>query len=112
MENNQKQTGKVNIVRALAAIYLLFLAFRMLRTVANGQTDMVAVSVVAALIFAAVGGYLAYCEWKAYRFGLEHKDDPETWNDDPDMLESAGEEPETELEETFEFEEEGPEEEP
>ena len=36
MENNQKQTGKVNIVRALAAIYLLFLAFRMLRSVVKG----------------------------------------------------------------------------
>lgn len=110
MENKKKQTGKVNIVRALAAIYLLFLAFRMLRDIANGKSDMVAVSIVAAVVFAAVGGYLAYCEWKAYRFGLEHKDDPETWNDDPDMLEPAEEEPESESEETFE--EEGPEETP
>ena len=110
MENKNKQTGKVNIVRALAAIYLLFLAFRMLRSVVKGETDMVVVSVVAALIFAAVGGYLAYCEWKAYRFGLEHKDDPETWNDDPDMLEPAVEEPEAE--QTEEPGEEVPEEEP
>lgn len=94
MENNKEQTGKVNIVRALAAIYLLFLAFRMLRSVVKGETSMVALSVVAALVFAAVGGYLAYCEWKAYRFGLEHKEDPETWNDDPDMLEAAGAEEE------------------
>ena len=100
MENNQKQTGKVNIVRALAAIYLLFLAFRMLRSVVKGETGMVAVSIAGALVFAAVGGYLAYCEWKAYRFGLAHKDDP-------DLPEPAGEEPE---EENFELE--GPEDEP
>ena len=68
---------------------------------------MVAVSIAGALVFAAVGGYLAYCEWKAYRFGLAHKDDPETWNDDPDLPEPAGEEPE---EENFELE--GPEDEP
>ena len=107
MENNQKQTGKVNIVRALAAIYLLFLAFRMLRSVVKGETGMVAVSIAGALVFAVVGGYLAYCEWKAYRFGLAHKDDPETWNDDPDLPEPAGEKPE---EENFELE--GPEDEP
>lgn len=105
MENKNKQTGRVNIVRALAAIYLLFLVFRMLRNVVNGETDMVAVSIVAALVFAAVGGYLAYCEWKAYRFGLEHKDDPETWNDGQDILESAEEGPESEPKELSEREE-------
>ena len=105
MENKKKQTGRVNIVRALAAIYLLFLVFRMLRNVVNGETDMVAVSIVAALVFAAVGGYLAYCEWKAYRFGLKHKDDPETWNDGQDILESAEEGPESEPKELSEREE-------
>lgn len=84
MNEKKKQTGRVNIVRGLAAVYLLVLAFRLLRSVAKGETEMVAVSAIGGLVFAAVGAVLAYGEWKAYRFGLEHKDDPETWNDNPE----------------------------
>lgn len=94
MDNRKKQTGRANYVRGLAAIYLLFLAYRMLRDAVKGQTDMPVVSIVGGLVFAAVAGVLFYGEWKAYRFAKEHKDDPESWNDDPDMLEAAEEEPE------------------
>ena len=83
MNNERKQTGRANYVRGLAAIYLLFLAYRMLRDVSQGNTDMPLVSGAAAVVFAAVGAALLYGEWKAYRFAQQHKDDPETWSDEP-----------------------------
>ena len=42
------------------------------------------------IVFAVVGALVLWREWKAYKFGVEHKDDPSTWSD---------EEPEAEAEE-------------
>ena len=95
MNKERKQTGRANYVRGLAAIYLLFLTYRMLRDVFRGNTDMPVVSGVAALAFGAVAAALLYGEWKAYRFAQQHKDDPETWSDAPEEGgEAVGEEAE------------------
>lgn len=30
-------------------------------------------------------------EWKAYRYGVEHMDDPDSWSDEPEQTEKAEE---------------------
>ena len=36
------------------------------------------------LVFLLIGAGLMLREWKAYKYGLEHIDDPETWSDEDD----------------------------
>ena len=31
-----------------------------------------------------VGGLMLWREWKAYKFAVDHKDDPTTWSDEPE----------------------------
>lgn len=33
-------------------------------------------------------------EWKAYRYGVEHIDDPDSWTDEPELPEEPEEEEE------------------
>jgi hypothetical protein len=50
------------------------------------------VGLIGGIVFLIVGGLLMLREWKAYKFGLDHIDDPETWSDeaeDPVLLETA-----------------------
>ena len=28
-------------------------------------------------------------EWKAYRYGVEHMDDPDSWSDEPEQMEKT-----------------------
>ena len=107
MNNEKKQTGRVNYVRVLAGGYLVYLAWQLFKGVFSGES--VLAGVCGGVLFAAVGAWLLYREWKAYKFGAEHMDDPETWNDDPPeesaleedkeiYLEDAGKAPEEEEE--------------
>lgn len=83
MEKTPKQqTGRVNYVWVLAGGYLLYLAFQLVRGVVIGDTSLPVVAVLSAAAFAAVGTFLLWREWQAYRFAQAHKDDPSTWNDD------------------------------
>ena len=75
-----------------------------------GESDYKALSIGAAVVFAVAGCWLLWREWKAYRYGVEHKDDPSSWSDEPEAIgeaeETAGEEADDEPEETGEEEEE------
>lgn len=81
---NKQQTGKVNYVWALAGGYLIYLGGKLLygfyRDPASGSSPILVLG--ASLLFIAVGALLLRREWKAYKFGMEHKDDPSTWNDE------------------------------
>lgn len=82
MSNGKKQTGKVNYVWVLAGGYLLYLAAQLLINVIRGTSDTPAIGIAGGVVFLAIGGWLLWREWKAYRYGLEHKDDPSTWSDE------------------------------
>jgi len=84
MSNNsgKKQTGKVNYIWVLAGGYLVYLAYKIFRTFLAGEADEPLLAIGAVVLFVAVGGLVLLREWKAYKFGMEHIDDPETWSDD------------------------------
>ncbi len=82
----KKQTGKVNYVWVLAGGYLLYLAVQLFVGVFAGRSDTPAIGIGGGVVFTAVGGALIFREWKAYKFGREHIDDPATWSDEPEEL--------------------------
>lgn len=88
---NKKQTGRVNYIWILAGGYLLYLAFQLVKSMADGDAGSPVVSVIGAVVFTAAAVLLFLREWKAYQYGKAHIDDPETWSD-----ESAEELPEDE----------------
>ena len=91
MSNGKKQTGKVNYVWVLAGGYLLYLAAQLFFNVIRRTSDSPAIGVTGGVVFTVAGGWLLWREWKAYRFGLAHKDDPSTWSDE-ELEEGDGDE--------------------
>ena len=87
MKNDKKQTGRVNYFMVVAGGYLIYLAYQLVRDTMKGETTQLWLSVGAAVLFVVVGGLLLLREWKAYQYGQAHIDDPETWSDDPEVLE-------------------------
>lgn len=83
MDDNQKPKRRFSYVWPLAGLYLLILAYRLVRDALNGTTAYPVMALAGAAAFIAIGGFLLYREWKSYRYDLEHKDDPSTWSDDP-----------------------------
>ena len=93
--NEKKQTGKVSVFHTLAGVYLLYLAYKLGKGLVTGEGGSPVVAAIGMVVFAAIGGFLCWRSWKAYKFGLEHKDDPSTWSDEPyepEMLDAAEEE--------------------
>lgn len=82
MNNGKKQSGKVNYVWVLAGGYLLYLAFQLFANVFRGTSDSPATGITGGAVFLLMGGWLLWREWRAYKFGLDHKDDPSTWSDE------------------------------
>ena len=87
MEQEKKPSGNVNYVWVLAGGYLVHLAFQLLRGVFKGETDYPGVGILGGAALAAFGGGRLWREWKAYKFAMDHKDDPETWSDEPEAEE-------------------------
>ena len=108
----KKPSGRANFVWVLGGGYLVYTAYKLIRDLINGQSEMYALSIVTAVIFAAVGGWMLWREWKAYKYGKDHIDDPSTWSldDDEELPEGNTGMSETEIaekstEETAEVEE-------
>lgn len=76
----EKKNGKVNYVWVLAGGYLAYLGAQLLFGVGKSETPMV--GLIGGLVFVIIGGLLMLREWKAYKYGLDHIDDPETWSDE------------------------------
>ena len=87
----KKPSGRANFVWVLGGGYLVYTAYKLIRDLINGQSEMYALSIVTAVIFAAVGGWMLWREWKAYKYGKDHIDDPSTWSldDDEELLDGA-----------------------
>ena len=90
MDQEKRPRGRVNYVWVLAGGYLVYIAVQLFKGAAKGETDYPALGIIGGVLFVAFGGFMLWREWKAYRFALEHKDDPTTWSDEPEA-ESNGE---------------------
>ena len=104
-KNPEKKSGKVNYVWVLAGGYLAYLGAQLLFGVGKSETPMV--GLIGGLVFVVVGGLLMLREWKAYKYGLDHIDDPDTWSDEelPEAEETALPEAESQPEEPAEEDE-------
>ena len=85
----KKQSGKVNYIWVLAGGYLVYLAYKIFRTFLAGESDEPLLAIGAVVLFVAVGGLVLFREWKAYKYGMEHIDDPESWSDEEEDEELA-----------------------
>ena len=85
-QNDQnKQRGSVNYAWVLAGGYLIFTAIKIFKIIIAGQSDAPVVGTIGGILFVLVGAFLLLREWKAYRYGQAHIDDPTSWNlDDED----------------------------
>ena len=99
MNNQKKQTGKVNYIWVLAGGYLICLAIKVFREVFLGRSSNPVFSIVGGVVFVAIGLAVMLREWRAYQYGLKHIDDPSTWSDEPEEL------PEGDVENTAEEQE-------
>jgi hypothetical protein len=79
---NKKQTGKVNFVWVLAGGYLLYLAAQLFINVFRGTSDSPALGIGGGVAFTVIGAGPMWREWRAYKFGMDHIDDPSTWSDE------------------------------
>ena len=91
-KEGRKPTGKVNYIWVLAAMYLLYLAYKLFGGLWKGDAENLLVNVGGGVLFAVSAALMLLREWRAYQYGLAHKDDPETWSDEP--LEDAAPEEE------------------
>ncbi len=86
--NQQKQRGSVNYAWVLAGGYLIFTAVKIFKIILAGQSDAPLFGTIGGIVFVLVGAFLLLREWKAYRYGQAHIDDPTTWSlDDEDEAE-------------------------
>ena len=79
----KKRRGSVNYIWVLAACYLLYVAVQLGRRLFSGETDNPALNIGGLVVFTVAGVFLLWREWRAYRYGQEHIDDPESWSDEP-----------------------------
>ncbi len=78
--SEKKRRGSVNYIWVLAACYLLYVAVQLGRRLFSGETDNPALNIGGLVVFTIAGVFLLWREWRAYRYSLAHKDDPDTWN--------------------------------
>ena len=85
-QNDQnKQRGSVNYAWVLAGGYLIFTAIKIFKIIIAGQSDAPVAGTIGGIVFVLVGAFLLLREWKAYRYGQAHIDDPTSWSlDDED----------------------------
>ena len=78
--SGKKRRGSVNYIWVLGACYLLYVAVQLGRRLFSGETDNPALNAGGLVVFTAAGVFMLWREWRAYRYGLSHKDDPDTWS--------------------------------
>ena len=84
--DGNKQRGWVNYFRVLAGGYLVYLAYRLMRGIWDGTAGNALLNGVVGVVFAVAGALVLWREWKAYQYAKAHKDDPDTWTRDDEIL--------------------------
>lgn len=78
----KKQSGKVNYVWVLAGGYLIYMAYKLIRGLMAGESVQLWIAIPCIILFLAVGAWVLLREWKAYKYGVDHIDDPDSWSDE------------------------------
>ena len=78
----KKQSGKVNYIWVLAGGYLIYLAYKLIRGLFTGEAVKLWIAIPCIVAFLVVGGLVLLREWKAYKYGVDHIDDPDSWSDE------------------------------
>ena len=91
MSKNQKdRRGKVNYIWVGCGAYLIYLGYRVFSMFWKGTAGAPVFTVPAAIVFIAIGAVLLGREWRAYKYGKEHIDDPDTWSDEDSLSFPSG----------------------
>ena len=115
MDKKKDNRGNVRYLWVLVGAYLLYLAYQQAQLLyrwvmgeRGAETGNPWLSGVSGVIFAAVGVWVIWREWAAWKYAEAHKDDPETWSDEaqasenppqlPDETSESDEESESETE--------------
>lgn len=95
MNQKKDSRGNVRYLWVLVGAYLLYLAYQQAQYLYRWvmgergiETGNPIVSGVSGAIFAAVGVWVIWREWAAWKYAEAHKDDPETWSDDAQASEN------------------------
>ena len=102
----RKPTGRVNYIWVVAAMYLLYLTYQLLNGLRRGDAENPLLNIGGSVVFVVAAVLMLLREWRAYQYGKEHIDDPETWSDEPEEAEPS--KPEEPAEPAGEDEEERP----
>lgn len=87
----KKQSGRVNYIWVLAGGYLIYLAYKLIRGLLAGEAVNPLIAIPCIVAFLVVGGLVLLREWKAYKYGVEHIDDPDSWSDEDEDAELEAE---------------------
>ena len=87
----KKQTGRVNYIWVLAGGYLIYLAYKLIRGLFAGEAVNPLIAIPCIALFLLVGGWVLLREWKAYKYGMDHIDDPDSWSDEDEDAELEAE---------------------
>ena len=90
-DSKKPQRGTTNVFRMLAGGYLLYIAYQMFQLLWTGKSDSKALCILGGVLFTVCGTFILYLEWKAYKYGKDHKDDPSSWTADGQLEEAAPE---------------------
>ena len=82
-KQGRKPTGRVNYIWVLAGGYLIYLAYQLFSGLWKGDAENPVLNVASGVVFAVAAALMLLREWRAYRYGQEHIDDPESWSDEP-----------------------------
>ena len=91
-KRDKKQTGRVNYIWVLGGGYLIYTAIQLFRNLP--QAPQATVKKLGGTVFTVAGAWMLWREWKAYRYGVEHIDDPDSWTDELELPEEPEEEEE------------------
>ena len=87
----KKQSGRVNYIWVLAGGYLIYLAYKLIRGLLAGEDVNLLFAIPSIVAFLVVGGLVLLREWKAYKYGMDHIDDPDSWSDEDEDAELEAE---------------------
>ena len=82
-KQGRKPTGRVNYIWVLAGGYLFYLSYQLFSGLWKGDAENPVLNVAGGVVFAVAAALMLLREWRAYRYGQEHIDDPESWSDEP-----------------------------
>ncbi len=82
-KQERKPTGRVNYIWILAGGYLFYLAYQLFSGLWKGDAENPVLNIAGGVVFTVAAVLMYLREWRAYRYGLAHKDDPSTWSDEP-----------------------------